>query len=190
MNFYHFFTADPGLRKRRAPAPGLRTPSFLRLGLYFCPRFSFQSNCGAITGTTAGAAALPGAGRLPASPTGPAPREPRTAPAGPILTKGPFRPLLKLNAMEPGHRRVSAAASQLLSRLSGRFPRRDPRGNNGAADLLRVCAPPISTCLTHPSSGHSNLPVARPAPPRLLIRSRAAERSLSVCGRRCQSGAL
>lgn len=106
---------------------------------------------------------------------------------GAILTKAPLRPLLNRNAIGTG--RLQPLPLRPLPRRVRRLSPRDLPDNNATADLLRAHTPPISTRLTHPPLGLSNLPVARPARPRFLIRSRPAELSLPIRGHRCQSGA-
>lgn len=72
--------------------------------------------------TFPGASARPARARPPASPADPAPRGRRPALSGAILTKGPFRPLLKLNAIGTGWGRVSAAATDYFLPASDASP--------------------------------------------------------------------
>lgn len=174
----------PGTPPRQSIGSWPPDTFFPLLGIYFSPHFSPQSN----RPSDHPRDLLPSRrGRLHVSPAGPASRGRRPAPSGAILTKGPFLPLLKLNAIGSSREWVRHCLPVTFSPLRT-LRRHDAPGNKGAADLLRVRAPPISAGLTPPSSDLSNLPAARPAPLRRLIRSRAAELSPPICGLRCQSG--
>lgn len=66
MNVYHSRPWTEGTESTRTPSPD----TFSLLEIYFSPRFSLQSNCGGITGTTRKRPRPPGGGppRLPHGP--------------------------------------------------------------------------------------------------------------------------
>lgn len=102
-------TGRPGAEGKDSTSTRPPDTFFSLLRIYFSPRSSLPSNCSAITGAnrraqplSLGASARPARARPPASPAGPASRGWRPPLNGAILTKGPFRPLLKLNAIGTG----------------------------------------------------------------------------------------